>query len=797
MTLTRRSVLRSAALAVATAAARRAPIEPLLQQVSGVTWDKAPCRFCGSGCHVQVGVQDGKVVAVAGDDQAEVNKGLLCVKGYHVGEVLAGEGRLTTPLLRKEGVLSPVSWDEALDVLADRVAADPAGLGIYGSGQWTIPEGYVANKLLKGGLANNHIDPNARLCMASAVTGFLATYGVDEPASCYDDLEECDVAILWGANMAENHPVLFSRLLDRRLRGKRPEIIDLGTRRTRTSDQADRFVLFRPQTDLAIANGVAHLLLARGTWDRAFVEGHCAFRQDVEPLDLKGQPMSFEAYREALAPYTPEHVSSLSGVPVEELEHLADLFGDRELRIASFWCMGVNQHTRGTAMNTLLHGVHLLSGHFGRPGDGPSSLTGQPSACGTVREVGTLSHTLPGGRLVANAEHRAQLEDHWKLPRGRIAPQPGHHTLALFESFVTPRAEGGDVSTLWVQVTNPAQSLPDADRLFFERRDPEAFLVVSDVYETATTRHADLVLPSPLWVEKNGVYGNSERRTQQWFRMVDPPGEARDEVWQMIALARRLFERGLPGMQDRDGGFLFDLPADDGADAEAGGVFPAWRWDRFRDENVDRKLFEEYRPLSRLKHKDLAPYDEYVRARGLRWPVVERGGRWEETRWRFVEGSDPYVEPGKGVQFYHSTTGDDRAQIWFRPFVEAAEPPDGEYPFWLSTGRVLEHWHTATMTGVVPELRDAMPTAYAELNPRDARALGVRSGDTVEVATRRGALRLPVWVGGRGEPPPGTVFVPFFDEGHLVNRLTIAAHDPISKQPDYKKCAASVRVVES
>ncbi|MEZ4270550.1 MAG: molybdopterin-dependent oxidoreductase [Myxococcota bacterium] len=216
------------------------------------------------------------------------------------------------------------------------------------------------------------------------------------------------------------------------------------------------------------------------------------------------------------------------------------------MKITSLWCMGVNQRTRSTAMNSLIPGVHLLSGHFGRPGDAPTSLTGQPSACGTVREVGTLAHALPGGRVVAR--HRQQAEDFWKIPAGRIDPKPGHHTVKMWQNFVTPEDEGGDIHTIWVQVTNPGQTLPNRHALF-DRRDGDKFLIVSEVYPTATTEAADLILPSALWVEKNGMFGNSERRTQQWFKQVEPPGEARDDTWQTIAVARHLFDRQFKGMQ--------------------------------------------------------------------------------------------------------------------------------------------------------------------------------------------------------------------------------------------------------
>lgn len=784
------AALGSANSSEATAAEARSSAPDLRSRAGdGVQWDKAPCRFCGTGCHVQVGVKGGKVVAVQGDPAAEVNRGLLCVKGYHVGLALYGQDRLTRPLLRKNGALEPISWEQAISIIADRITQDPKGFAIYGSGQWTIPEGYANNKFMKGGLSNNHIDPNARLCMASAVTGFLATYGVDEPAGCYDDLEAADVVILWGNNPAEMHPVLFSRLLDRRVKGQKFTLIDLGTRKTRSTAQADHYFRFNPHGDLAIANGIAHLLLREGKWNKAFVDKHCAFRKDTDPGTLQGEAMTFDAYRKALEPYTPEHVEALSGVRAQDIRYLASLFANPDLRITSLWCMGMNQHTRGTAINTLVHGIHLLSGHFGRPGDAPTSLTGQPSACGTVREVGTLAHALPGGLLVAKPEHRKKAEAIWKLPEGRILDKPGAHTVDMWTRFSKPKADGGDITTIWVQVTNPAQTLPNRGKLVDpSRKDKDKFLIVSDIYPTATTAIADLVLPSAMWVEKNGMYGNSERRTQQWFKRVQPPGEARDDCWQVIAVAHALLQRGHAGMKDKDGTFLFHM-----ADAQ-GREVPIWEWSHYYDINVDKVLFEEYRLFSKFKHKDLAPYDEYVKARGLRWPVVQQqDGSWRETRFRFSEFDDGYVKKGSGIDFYHSPTEDGRAQIWFRPYEPPPEVPDAEYPFWLCTGRVLEHWHTGTMTRRVPQLLQAMPQAYVEMNREDAARIGVQNGERVSLVSRRGRLDLPVWLDGRGSCPPGTVFVPFFDEELLINNLTLEAHDPFSKQPDYKKCAVAVR----
>ena len=792
----RRTFLKATALAAASALARgsifaEAPLPPggnELPVLPDVTWNKAPCRFCGTGCHVMVGVKNDRVVAVTGDRQAEVNKGLLCVKGYHVGMVLYGADRLRTPLLRKDGQLVPISWDEAINIIAQKIQAAPQKFAFYGSGQWTIPEGYAANKFMKGGLANNHIDPNARLCMASAVTGYISTYGVDEPYNCYDDLDHCDTLVLWGNNFAEMHPVLFSRVVDRRLRGQKVELIDLTTRRTRTSQQADHVLLMQPQSDLAIANCISHQLIERNAWDREFVGKHCNFRGPGNPATLKGESITFEQFRASVAEYTVAHTAKISGLPESQLVMLGDLFADHSRKITSLWCMGVNQHTQGTAINNLLHAIHLLSGHFGKPGDGPQSLTGQPSACGTVREVGTLAHALPGDLRVDDEKGRHIAEEIWKLPAGRINPKPGYHTVLMWEKFCSPSDSEGAIDTMWVQVTNPGQSLPNLHKLFDKKSELAGkFLIVSEVYPTATTALADLVLPSSLWVEKNGIFGNSERRTQQWFRMVSPPGEARDDCWQTIAVAHRLMELGHPGMKDRDGKFLFHQQ-----DAQ-GQEIPLWDWSHYYDVNVDERLYEEYRQFSRIKHKDLAPYSVLAKARGLRWPVVEQAnGSWKETTYRFLEGTDPYVTPGKGVQFYHSVTQDDRALIWFRPYVAPPEIPDAEYPFWLDTGRVLEHWHTGSMTMRIPPLRRAMPSAYVEINADDARRLGIQNGEQIKLQTRRGELELAAWIDGRGSCPPGHLFVPFFDERRLINRLTLEAHCPFSKEPDYKKCAARV-----
>lgn len=779
----RRNFLKQAALAAASgvlAGTMPRELHAAAQGADGLVWQKAPCRFCGTGCGVMVGVKDGRVVAVQGDLENPVNRGLLCAKGYHAGVALYGKDRLRTPMVRKNGVLAAVSWDEAIETIAKEILKTPETFAVYGSGQWTVTEGFTAMKFMKGGLGNNHVDPNARLCMASAVVGMITTYGVDEPSGCYDDFDTADTVILWGNNPAEMHPVLWSRIVDRRVKGEKVEIIDMATRRTRSTEEADHYIPFTPQGDLAIANGICNLLIQSDRYDKQWVADHCNFRKGG---DGAGEAMSFDEYKKWLETYTPEYVREVAGVRPKQLQMLADRFAEPDRKIVSLWCMGMNQHTRGTWINNLVYNVHFLSGKFGKPGSTAFSLTGQPSACGTCREVGTLGHALPGGRLVANELHREQCEDLWNIPKGRINPKPGNHAVAMFENLAS-----GALTGVWVQVTNPAQSMPNLHKLTENLK--KRFMVVSDVYPTVTSDLATVVLPSAMWVEKNGVFGNSERRTQQWFKMIDAPGDARDDVWQMIAVAHKLHEMGHPGMKNRDGDFLFTFKD------KTGKALEIWKWDVFKSVNVDELLFEEYRPFTQMKHKDVAPYSELVNSRGLRWPVIQGDDKiWRETPRRFVEGEDPFVKPGLGVDFYWGKLKDHKAFVWARPYEPAPEVPDDNYPFWLCTGRVLEHWHTGTMTRRVPQLHRAMPKAYVELNPIDAAEMNISTGDKVKIVSRRGELILPAWINGRSIPERGSTFVPFFAEEALINLVTLDAYCPLSKEPDYKKCAVAIEKV--
>ncbi|HYD68098.1 nitrate reductase catalytic subunit NapA [Azospirillum sp.] len=825
MKLNRRDFVKANAVA-ATAAVAGLPVSTKVAEAAtadGIRWDKGVCRFCGTGCGVLVGVKDGRVVATQGDPDAPVNRGLNCIKGYFLSKIMYGEDRLKTPLLRKkngvyakDGDFTPVSWDEAFDIMAAKwkealKKTGPSAIGMFGSGQWTIWEGYAASKLFKAGFRSNNLDPNARHCMASAVAGFMRTFGIDEPMGCYDDAEHADAFVLWGSNMAEMHPILWSRITDRRLTHKECKVAVLSTFEHRSYELADLPIIFKPQSDLAILNYIANYIIQTGRVNADFVAKHLNFKKGVTDIgyglrpthalekDAKNAadpnaaaPITFDDYKAFVAEYTAEKTAEISGVPVEQLKALAELYADPKVKVVSYWTMGFNQHTRGTWANNLVYNIHLLTGKISQPGNGPFSLTGQPSACGTAREVGTFAHRLPADMVVTNPDHRAKTEKIWQLPEGTLPDKIGYH--AVLQSRML---KDGKLNCYWTMCTNNMQAGPNInEELYPGWRNPAAFVVVSDAYPTVSALSADLILPSAMWMEKEGAYGNAERRTQFWRQQVKAPGEARSDVWQLMEFAKRFKveevwpEELIAKKPEVRGKTLFDI-------LYANGVVNKFGLDQIQAgfENDDSKLlgfyiqkglFEEYAQFGRGKAHDLADFELYHKARGLRWPVVDN----KETLWRFREGYDPYVKAGEGVSFYGFK--DNKANVFALPYQPAAEAPDAEYDLWLVTGRVLEHWHTGSMTRRVPELHRAFPNAVVYMHPDDAKARGLRRGMSVKLMTRRGEVTSRLETQGRNKPPKGLVFIPFFDESQLVNKLVLDATCPISKETDFKKCACKV-----
>ena len=844
MKLTRRDFIKTNAIA-ATAAAAGVTIpginEALAKGPDDIRWDKAPCRFCGTGCSVLVGTRNDRIVATQGDPDAPVNRGLNCIKGYFLSKIMYGKDRLTKPLLRKtdgvydkEGHFEEVSWDEAFDIMAEKfkeairrsneenkgkpVDKITSRVGMFGSGQWTVWEGYAASKLFKAGFRSNNIDPNARHCMASAVGAFIRGFGADEPMGCYDDLEHADAFVLWGSNMAEMHPILWTRLTDTRLTKPGCEVHVLSTYKHRCFDLADNGMVFTPQTDLAILNYIANYIIQNKAYNEDFINKHVNFTKtptDIgyglrpeHPLQKKAKnpnkgklsKISFEEYAKSVEPYTLEYASELSGVPKEKLERLAKLYADPDKKIMSLWTMGFNQHTRGVWVNGLCYNVHLLMGKISMPGNGPFSLTGQPSACGTAREVGTFAHRLPADYVIMKKPHRDFGEKIWKLPEGTIPGKKGYH--AVLQNRML---KDGKLNAYWVMCNNNMQAGANMNEETYPGyRNPDNFIVVSDPYPTVTAMAADLILPTAMWTEKEGAYGNAERRTQFWREQVPAPGEAKSDLWQIMEFSKRFKveevwpEELLAKKPEYRGKTLFDILYTNGFVDQFPyeGKITDDRGNEYRNHEsehfgfyVQKGLFEEYRRFQHegvKKGHEQAPFDAYHKVRGLRWPVING----KETLWRYKEGYDPYVKEGEDFKFYGRPDG--RANIITAPYEPPAESPDKDYDLWLCTGRVLEHWHSGSMTRRVPELYRAFPDAVVFMNPKDAKKRGLRRGMTAKIASRRGDIEAMVETRGRNRPPEGLVFVPWFDAGRLVNKLTLDATDPLSKETDYKKCAVKI-----
>lgn len=916
----RRDFIKSAAVASAAVSAGislPSSLAAASKGESGWKWDKAVCRFCGTGCGIMVATKDKQIVAVKGDPEAPVNRGLNCIKGYFCAKIMYGEDRITQPLLRvnskgefdKKGKFQAVSWQRAFDEMEKQFkktynALGPTGIGVFGSGQYTIQEGYAAVKLVKGGFRSNNIDPNARHCMASAVVAFMETFGIDEPAGCYDDIELTDTIVTWGANMAEMHPVLWSRVSNRKLTNNDSvKIINLSTYTNRTSDLADIEIIFKPHTDLAIWNYIAKEIIDRNAIDSKFVKDNCVFTtgyvnigygmrdnpnhpkfsksekdtvaKEVSKIVSKDEgvslqylgikagdnmkmsnaakggdhwEISFEDFKKGLAPYTLDYVAQLAKGDEsesldsfkEKLKTLADYYIDKNRKIISFWTMGMNQHQRGTWVNEQSYMVHLLLGKQCKPGSGAFSLTGQPSACGTAREVGTFAHRLPADMVVANPKHREITEKIWKLPPGTLNSKVGSHYVKIMRDL-----EDSKIKWIWVHVNNPWHNTANANHWINAARNLDNFIVVSECYPGISAKVADLILPTAMIYEKWGAYGNAERRTQHWKQQVLPQGNAMSDTWQMMEFSKRfklkdVWGKDYPNLELKsvldsakamgysEDTTLFEVlyaneaakkfsPKDkimgdsdntevlgdsrkvigsDGKEFSGYGFF------------VQKYLWEEYRQFGLGHGHDLADFDTYHKVRGLRWPVVDG----KETQWRFNAKYDYYAKKyGNGAEFAFYGNKDkkipsgdlkdssdkkvdinNKAKIFLRPYMDPAEMPDKTYPLWLCTGRVLEHWHSGTMTMRVPELYRAVPEALCYMHEDDAKRNKLKQGDTIWIESRRGKVKAKIDTRGRNRPPKGLIYVPWFDENVLINKVCLDATCPISKETDFKKCAVKV-----
>ncbi|MGW8780715.1 molybdopterin-dependent oxidoreductase, partial [Streptomyces sp. NPDC055796] len=709
------------------------------------------CSYCGVGCGIVLDIArgaDGRrtVAKAVGDKRHPANAGRLCTKGATHADLAAAPGRLGTALVREERGAEPaaVDVDAAITRTAQRLrsvldAHGPDALSLYVSGQMSLEAQYLANKLAKGFLRTNRIESNSRLCMASAGSGYKLSLGADGPPGSYEDFERADAFFVIGSNMADCHPVLFLRMMDR-IKSAGAKLIVVDPRRNATADKADLFLQIRPGTDLALLNGMLHLLVEGGWTDPAFIAEHTEGWEDMPAF---------------LRDYPPAKVSEITGIPEADIRQAARWIGEAG-EWMSCWTMGLNQSTHGTWNTNALVNLHLATGAICRPGSGPFSLTGQPNAMGG-REMGYMGPGLPGQRSVLVDADRRFTEELWGLPEGTLRTDVGRGTVEMFEEMAA-----GGIRACWIICTNPVASVANRSTVIKALETAE-LVITQDVFaETETNAYADIVLPATLWAEADGVMVSSERSLTLARGVVDPPGQALPD-WQLIA--RVACEMGF---------------------AEAFTYGSA--------EEVFEELRRAWNPATGWDLRGVS----YERLRGgpVQWPAAPGGPDRNPVRYLNDGVSQTLVERPDGSRprlVFPTASG--RASFFARPHLPAAELPDDDYPFVLNTGRLQHQWHTLTKTGKVAKLNKLAPGPFVEIHPQDAAALGVADGDGVEVASRRGRAVLPAVVTDRVRP--GNCFAPFhwndlFGEYLSVNAVTNDAVDPVSFQPEFKMCAVTL-----
>ncbi|SIT39362.1 Sulfite reductase (NADPH) alpha subunit [Paraburkholderia ribeironis] len=710
---------------------------------------KTVCPYCGVGCGMVLHVEDGQVVKISGDKEHPSNFGRLCTKGQSAHVALRKSGRLEGAFVRhaRDEDPVPLPMAKAISATAARLRGlldehGPDALSFYVSGQMSIEAQYLVNKLAKGFVGTNNIESNSRLCMASAGSGYKLSLGADGPPGSYEDIDHADLFFVIGANMADCHPILFLRMMDRVKAGAKLIVVD--PRRNATAEKADLFMQIKPGTDLALLNGLLHLLHENGATDAAFIAGFTE---------------GWDAMPAFLAQYTPEHVAGITGLAVEDIHRAAQMIGSAK-EWMSCWTMGLNQSTHGTWHTNALCNLHLATGKICRRGSGPFSLTGQPNAMGG-REMGYMGPGLPGQRSVLVDADRAFIEDLWGIAPGTLKTTVGNGTIDMFS-----RMAAGEIKACWVICTNPVASVANRQNVIAGLRGAELVIAQDAFLDTETNRYADVLLPGSLWAEAEGVMINSERNLTLMQKGIEPPGAALPD-WQIIA--RVACEMGF---------------ADAFSYASAEEVFA----EITRTSNP--KTGYDLRGASHRRLKE-APLQWPLAAADSadRNPVRYINDGVSQTLKELPDGSRPHL-------VFPTASG--KAVFFARAYAAPAEVPDREFPIVLNTGRLQHQWHTMTKTGKVAMLNKLNPGPFVEIHPEDAAALGIAATDPVEIRSRRGRAVLPAVVTERVSA--GNCFAPMhwndvFGDDLCINAVTSDAIDPVSQQPELKFCAVALSPV--
>ncbi len=728
----------------------RKPIRIPVKDVAA--WKYTTCNYCSTGCAIEVGVDaGGRIVTSRGHAGADVNRGKLCIKGLLEHELFDSPGRGTVPLLRERPhqPFAPASWDAALDRTAAEIKRIQAQYGrdafaIVSTGQLLTEEFYALGKLVRGQIGSNHYDGNTTLCMASAVSGYKRSFGADGPPGCYEDFEHTHCLIAWGSNLPEQHPIIFWRLKEALEKRKFPLVV-VDPRVTMLAQFADIHLPITPGTDLVLLNAMLHVIFKEGLQDEAYIarctDGVEALRALVMHSD-----------------YDPVHAQRVCGIDEDRIRQVARLYA-RAPAAMSIWTMGINQSTHGSDGVVGINNLNLVTGNVGKPGGTSLSITGQCNAMGT-REWSSCSG-LPGYRQLEKPEHRRQVAQAWGVDEAFFPEKRG-----LTQTDIFPAIEAGQIKGLWLVATNPMTSMPNQPRIVKAMQQLE-FLVVQDVYQDVeTTAYAHAYLPAAVWAEKEGCHTNTERRVNLTRNVLPPYADSKPDFWIFREMSKRFADRN-----------ALDFP------------------------QTPEAAFEEMKQLSagaggRLDISGMS-YDRIEAARGIQWPYSAAMAAADEAREGPADPATPTRQAFLGSPRLYGDgvfpTASGRAQLIALPFVDNNERPDAEYPFWLNSGRVVEHFHTRTRTGKIGNCNKFSPTPYMEMNPDAARALGIAHGQYARVVSRRGDAVVMVQTTQR--VARDMLFIPFHFHD-CVNRLTLGLLDPYSRQPAFKQNAARVEPVD-
>ena len=731
-------------------------------------WVQSTCVLCSTGCAVDLGVKENRLVGIRGRAVDRVNKGRLGPKGLHGWIANESCDRLTSPMLRHGNRLEAVSWEDAFQVLVGRsrdlINRYGGGtIGFYNSGQMFLEEYYTLAIIGDGGVKTPHMDGNTRLCTATSAMALMESFGTDGDPGSYRDLDVTNCLFHIGHNPACTQTVLWARILDRLQSANRPALIVVDPRRTPTAEEATVHLAPRLGSNLALMNGLLHLIIKAGRMDLEWIGAHTVGYHDLE---------------HTVSSYTPERVSGLTNVPVRQLEEAADILGTTESLVSTV-LQGVYQSNQATASAVQVNNLHLIRGLIGKPGSTVFQMNGQPTAQNT-RECGA------NGELAAflnykNPDHVALLARHWNIEPHLIPHHaPPTHVMNIFRL-----AEEGSIRLLWIIATNPAVSLPELHRIRRIIKKPEVFVVVQDGFLSETAQLADLVLPAAFWAEKTGCFTNADRTVHISHQAIEPPGEARSDLAIFVEYAERM------DFRDKDGA-------------------PLIKW---RDPE---SAFEHFKQLTKGRPCDYSgmTYAKLSAGSGIQWPCNEEHPNGKERLYengRFntaadyceIYGHDLMTGAPIDAASYHAKNPNGKAKIKSADYRPPPEEPDEKYPFWLTTGRLVYHFHTRTKTGRAEALNDAAPDVYVQMASQDAARYGVTDGDVLSVESRRGSVEARVRVGDIAE---GHLFIPFhygywdedsddIDRGRAANELTITAWDPVSKQPHFKFAAVRIKKV--